>query len=304
MPQQRGVLIELATDLAPDLPPMMGAESEIRDALTNLIFNAVDAMPRAARSRCARGRGTSARRALGPRDQVEVSDTGVGMDEETRQRCLEPFFTTKGERGTGLGLAMVYGMMQRHSADIEIDSALGRGHHRATGLPAARPRAHCGAPTSRPVVPQALRLLLVDDDPLILQSLQDVLTADGHVVTTARRRAARHRRVPRGPGARRNASTVVITDLGMPYVDGRQVAAAVKALFARHAGDAAHRLGSTHPERRRTAGTRGPRAQQATAAGGIARRARGARPAGTAVLTTEPRLLHTKLPHTKISLIR
>ena len=58
---------------------------------------------------------------------IEVCDTGVGMDEETRRRCLEPFFTTKGERGTGLGLAMVYGMVQRHSADIEIDSAPGEG---------------------------------------------------------------------------------------------------------------------------------------------------------------------------------
>jgi len=59
--------------------------------------------------------------------QVEVGDAGIGMDEDTRRRCLEPFFTTKGERGTGLGLAMVYGTMQRHSADIEIESAVGKG---------------------------------------------------------------------------------------------------------------------------------------------------------------------------------
>ena len=58
---------------------------------------------------------------------MEVADTGVGMDEETRRRCLEPFFTTKGERGTGLGLAMVYGVVQRHSAEIEIESAVGKG---------------------------------------------------------------------------------------------------------------------------------------------------------------------------------
>ncbi len=56
-----------------------------------------------------------------------MADTGVGMDEETRRRCLEPFFTTKGERGTGLGLAMVYGVTQRHNAEIEMESAMGQG---------------------------------------------------------------------------------------------------------------------------------------------------------------------------------
>ncbi len=65
---------------------------------------------------------------------IEVSDTGVGMDEETRRRCLEPFFTTKGERGTGLGLAMVYGMVQRHSAGLELESALGEGTTYPPGL--------------------------------------------------------------------------------------------------------------------------------------------------------------------------
>ena len=105
----------------------MGAESEIREALTNLIFNAVDAMPEGGtltRAHRARRRGDAGD---APRVHVEVSDTGIGMDEETRRRCLEPFFTTKGERGTGLGLAMVYGMVQRHSAEIEIESALGQG---------------------------------------------------------------------------------------------------------------------------------------------------------------------------------
>ena len=59
--------------------------------------------------------------------QLTVSDTGIGMDEDTRRRCLEPFFSTKGQRGSGLGLAMVYGAMQRHGAEITIDSAPGQG---------------------------------------------------------------------------------------------------------------------------------------------------------------------------------
>ena len=59
--------------------------------------------------------------------RIEVVDSGIGMDEETRRRCMEPFFTTKGERGTGLGLASVYGMLQRHDAALEVDSAPGKG---------------------------------------------------------------------------------------------------------------------------------------------------------------------------------
>ena len=125
MPQQRGIVIQLRTELADDLPLVMGIEGEIREALTNLIFNAVDAMPEGGTLtlRTKIGKASQPSRQV----QLEVSDTGAGMDEEARRRCLEPFFTTKGERGTGLGLAMVYGMVQRHSAEIDIESALGQG---------------------------------------------------------------------------------------------------------------------------------------------------------------------------------
>ncbi len=100
---------------------------------------------------------------------VEVTDTGVGMDEEARRRCLEPFYTTKGERGTGLGLAMVYGIMQRHGGEVEIASAVGQGTTVRLVFPrselgSAQQKQHReGQPPDR--VPR-LRLLLVDDDPL------------------------------------------------------------------------------------------------------------------------------------------
>jgi PAS domain S-box-containing protein len=233
MAQQRGIVIEMRTELASELPAIMGAEHEIREALINLIFNAVDAMPQGGpltvRTALGQERGASSDKALAGRYvQLEVIDAGVGMDEETRRRCLEPFFTTKGERGTGLGLAMVYGTVQRHSADLEIDSVVGRGTtfrlRFAIQSAAAVARTDSGAArVSRP-----LRILVVDDDPLVIKSLRDTLEADGHNVTTTDGGQAGIDAFV-AARARREPFTVVITDLGMPYVDGRKVSSAVKA---------------------------------------------------------------------------
>ncbi len=235
MPQQRGIVIRLETELAPNLPAILGVESEVREALTNLVFNAVDAMPEGGvltlRTRAitpAEGGNGAEAAAKEHSVLVEVSDTGVGMDEDTRRRCLEPFFTTKGERGTGLGLAMVYGVTQRHAAEVRIDSTIGSGTTvrlsfpvPASLLPAFGVPAQTDAPTRR------LRVLVVDDDPLLLKSLCDTLELDGHIVVTASGGQAgidtfRAARQPDG------AFDIVITDLGMPYVDGRHVASAVK----------------------------------------------------------------------------
>jgi CheY-like chemotaxis protein/anti-sigma regulatory factor (Ser/Thr protein kinase) len=210
----------------------MGAENEIREALTNLIFNAVDAMPTGGpltlRTRVAEAQGLATEESsVDHFVQVEVIDAGVGMDEDTRRRCLEPFFTTKGERGTGLGLAMVYGMMQRHSADIQIESAVGKGTTVRLSFAIPMTAAVCAAaPVTATPLP-ALRILLVDDDPMVLKALRHTLEADGHGVTTADGGqagidaflAAR---------AQGNPFPVVITDLGMPYADGRKVASAIK----------------------------------------------------------------------------
>ena len=225
-PLQSGVVIRALTELAHDLPKFMGVESEIREALTNLVFNAVDAMPAGGtltlRTRVA---DAGADRAA---VVVEVADTGVGMDEDTRRRCLEPFFTTKGERGTGLGLAMVFGTVQRHSAELEIESAPGAGTtvRLVFAVPATIP-AEPGQPGQAFNVPSRLRLLLVDDDPILLRSLRDALETDGHVIETANGGeagiAAFRAALDRG-----EAFAAVITDLGMPYVDGRRVAVAVK----------------------------------------------------------------------------
>ena len=230
IPQARGIMVELRTDFEENLPRIAGNESELREAFTNLILNAVDAMP-------AGGRLTARSRSSGwPQSQgtqrcashvvLEICDTGVGMDEETRKRCLEPFFSTKGKRGTGLGLAMVYGIMTRHEGAIEVETALGRGTTMRLVFPVREFRSASTSPKALVPLP-ALRVLCVDDEPLLREMLQQILEQGGHSVEVADGgpaglalfRAARQRGQP---------FDVVITDLGMPYLDGRQLAKTMK----------------------------------------------------------------------------
>ena len=120
MPESYGKVINVFTELEDNLPPILGSGSEIREALANLIINASDAMPE----------GGDLRLKTIKQEQklvLEIIDTGIGMDENTIHRCLDPFFTTKGDKGTGLGLSMVYGIIHRHSGNIEIESTLGKG---------------------------------------------------------------------------------------------------------------------------------------------------------------------------------
>jgi CheY-like chemotaxis protein len=230
--QQRGIMIELKSELANNLTTIRGAENEIRDALTNLIFNAVDALPDGGRI-LIRTRSESVNDAHGgnePGAVLEVVDSGVGMDEETRRRCLEPFFTTKGDRGTGLGLAMVYGMAKRHNAGLDIVSSVGHG---TTIRLTFRGGTQSNSSTNRVPSPlfatRSLRVLLVDDDPSLLESLRTALEDEGHKVATANGGQA-------GIDAFRDSQKshrlfdIVITDLGMPYVDGRQVITSIRSM--------------------------------------------------------------------------
>lgn len=238
MPMQNGVVIDLRTELADELPSVLGVESELREALTNLVFNAVDAMPTGGTLslRTHTSPGTSRNLATNGNGipiisrwvSVEVSDTGVGMSDDTRRRCMEPFYTTKGERGTGLGLAMVYGTVQRHGAEVEIDSAPGRGTTMRLLFPVpVSPSSASSGVVSPPPVISRLRLLIIDDDPLIIKSLRDALESDGHEVVAA---SGGQPGIETFMQAKASGQpfVIVITDLGMPYVDGRKVANAIK----------------------------------------------------------------------------
>jgi len=224
MPQESGRVIQVKMDLANELPPVAGNASEIRDAITNLILNAADAMPEG-------GQLTLRSRAIGSVSvQLEVSDTGIGMDEATRSRCLELFFTTKGARGTGLGLAMVYGTVERHGGEIQIESEPGAGTTVRLIFPAASASQASSGVTPAQLRPQRpLHLLVVDDDPIILKSLADMFERDGHFVEVADG-GQRGIDAFRAAEARSEPFALVITDLGMPYVDGKAVALAIKAI--------------------------------------------------------------------------
>ena len=228
--QAHGINIEMRTDFKTVAPEFAGIESEIREALTNLILNAVDALPRGG---VISVRTSSVDRAIKNGNHsahavLEVSDTGVGMDETTQKRCLEPFYSTKGTRGTGLGLAMVYGVIERHQGKIEIESAVGKGTTMRLFFP-VRNLGISGATealeTDQP--PPPLRILCIDDEPALRILIQEMLTRDGHKIEMADGgqagidafRAALTRKAP---------FDVVLTDLGMPLVDGNAVARTVK----------------------------------------------------------------------------
>src|SRR4029079_18323151 len=114
----------------------------------------------------------------------EIKATAFVMSKTPPTRCPEPFYTTKGERGTGLGLPMVFGMLQRHGGELEIDSEPGKGTTMRLIFPCAPTDVSMrGQELPTPVSP--LRILLIDDDPLVLRSLRDSLELEGHEVVTS-----------------------------------------------------------------------------------------------------------------------
>jgi signal transduction histidine kinase/ActR/RegA family two-component response regulator len=234
MAQQRGAVIETKIENGGENPRVMGIESELREALVNLVLNATDAMPEGGTLTLRTGYRLEAGKGVARRAYIDVVDSGVGMDEATRRRCLEPFFTTKGERGSGLGLAMVYGITQRHGIEIDIVSSPGAGTIFRLIFPLSSPAPQSTASIRIRKIPRHTRILLIDDDPLLLSSLRETLVNEGHQVQTANGGQV-------GIDAFMDALNagmpfpVVITDLGMPHVDGRAVATAIRAAAPRTA---------------------------------------------------------------------
>ncbi|HEY8412502.1 MAG TPA: PAS domain S-box protein, partial [Pyrinomonadaceae bacterium] len=155
-----------------------GSASELREVFVNLIVNAVDAMPRG-------GKLSITSRRLGDRLQLQFQDNGLGMPEEVRQKIFEPFFSTKGAHGTGLGLSVSYSIMERHEGSISVASQPGSGTTFTIDLPAALPEAS-SADAELPLeeIPR-LRVLVVDDEEPVRETLAEMLVAVNHKVQLA-----------------------------------------------------------------------------------------------------------------------
>ncbi|HEY3155567.1 MAG TPA: two-component regulator propeller domain-containing protein [Candidatus Eisenbacteria bacterium] len=216
--QVKGVSVEVQTELAPT-PLISGNESDLREMLTNMVFNAVDAMPEG-------GRITLRSRVDGEFVVLEITDTGTGMTDEVRRRCLEPFFTTKGDEGTGLGLPMVYGIVRRHGGTVQIESAPGKGTTFSIRLPIKPSAASTEGEDTVHLAPEVrkLRVLVVDDEPRILTLVGEYLAADQHQVETATDGRDGLEKLRTGH------FDLIVTDRSMPKMSGDQLAVAAKRL--------------------------------------------------------------------------
>jgi PAS domain S-box-containing protein len=212
--RSRGLEYQVRLEVEADLNTY-GSASELREVFVNLIVNAVDAMPRG-------GKLAITSRRLDDRLQLQFQDNGMGMPEEVQQKIFEPFFSTKGAHGTGLGLSVSYSILERHEGSISVTSQTGTGTTFTIDLPAALPEnsfADVSAPAEE--IPQ-LRVLVVDDEAPVRETLAEMLVAVNHTVEVA------------GSGQeaveklRRGMFDVVFTDLAMPEMDGWETAREIR----------------------------------------------------------------------------
>jgi signal transduction histidine kinase len=215
--QSRGVSYEVDIEPAP-VPWVAGRPEELREVFTNLLTNALEAMPGG--GRLVFGLSTEGTGAV-----VTVRDTGVGMSPETARRVFEPFFTTKGPQGSGLGLAVVWGIVARHGGTVEVASRPGEGSTFTVRLPGNRSVTEStpGVPPGRPARPA--RVLVVDDEAGVRAVLRELLGGEGYTVIDA----------PDGPSGlalcEKEPVDVVLSDVSMPGMSGWEMAEACRARF-------------------------------------------------------------------------
>ncbi len=214
-PRTQGIQIDASMSFS-DIPMIMGAPAELRDVFVNLILNAVQAMPQGGRILISAGTGDDGRAA------VNVKDDGTGMTDRVRARIFEPLFSTKGKRGTGMGLAVCYGTIQEHDGDIEVDTELGYGTTFRMSFPPASDVTDDNLESQNQPAERSARVLVVDDEPMVRNVAARLMSLKGHEVVEA------------GSGrealqlAGMQVFDVIFTDQGMPEMSGRELAARLR----------------------------------------------------------------------------
>ena len=215
--ESRGIQVKIRKELS-SLPPIAGSASELREVFTNLINNAIDAMPQGGEIAIKTFKKNS-------HVSVELEDTGIGIPDTIRDRIFDPFFTTKGPQSTGLGMSVSYGIINRHGGTLKVKSVEGNGTSFSIQLPLSRATIEGGG-EEKPIRGKSkkARILVVEDKKEVCEVLRDILVNDGHEVET----------VPDGSEGvklfKKKDFNLVFTDLGMPRKSGWQVAKEVKKI--------------------------------------------------------------------------
>jgi CheY-like chemotaxis protein len=197
----------------------MGNPSELREVLTNIIFNAVDAMPE----------GGKLTIATQPQAEgwveVRIADTGIGMTEEVKKRIFDPFFTTKGVTNSGLGMSVSYGIIKRHGGEILIESELGKGTTFIIHLPTGYGEEETAVKEVTPIKEsRQARILVIDDEDSVRDILSRMLKTKGHQVVVASNGEEGIEQFRSQP------FDLVFTDLGMPKISGWEVGKTIKGI--------------------------------------------------------------------------
>jgi PAS domain S-box-containing protein len=192
-----------------------GSASELREVFVNLIVNAVDAMPRGGKLfiMCRRNED---------RLELKFSDNGMGMPDDVRTKIFEPFFSTKGAHGTGLGLSVSYSIIERHEGSISVDSQPGSGTTFTIDLPAAMPESTFDDVVAVSDETARLRILVVDDEAPVRETLAEMLAAVNHHVELAGSGQEAKQKLQQGE------FDFVFTDLAMPEMDGWETARMIR----------------------------------------------------------------------------
>jgi CheY-like chemotaxis protein len=214
--QGKGIPIDVVLGLGP-VPPVVGIASEMREVVTNMIFNAIEAMPEG-------GRLEIRTFLKGNRAYAQILDTGVGMTDEVRKKVFEPFFTTKSFSNTGLGLSMSYGIVKRFGGNIEVESKLGEGTTFTIQFPAdSDGKGETQDSSDMKKGPQA-RVLVIDDEASVREILSRILMQADHHVVVAKKGDEGVRLF------REKDVDIVLTDLGMPEMSGWEVCSEIKKI--------------------------------------------------------------------------